>query len=44
MTFVRSRLAGYKCPKEMFELDEIPHTSTGKVRRSTMAAHLGLEP
>lgn len=43
MVFARTRLAAYKCPKEIHVVDEIPHTSTGKVRRSAMAAHLGLE-
>ena len=29
----RERLAAYKCPKDVVVLDELPHTSTGKVQR-----------
>nr|WP_306270522.1 AMP-binding protein [Ornithinimicrobium sp. HY1793] len=28
---VRSRLAGYKVPREFVRLDELPHTATGKI-------------
>ncbi|WP_425607047.1 AMP-binding enzyme [Ornithinimicrobium faecis] len=27
----RSRLAGYKVPREFMRLDELPHTATGKI-------------
>jgi long-chain acyl-CoA synthetase len=29
----RAHLAPYKCPKEVFVLDALPHTSTGKLQR-----------
>jgi len=35
-------LAPYKRPKDVLVVTEIPHTPTGKVRRSTLAADLGL--
>jgi long-chain acyl-CoA synthetase len=40
----RARLAPYKCPKSVYPTTELPHTSTGKVQRNAVAAHLGLEP
>jgi len=36
----RAHLAAYKCPKDVFFVDELPRTSTGKVRRSRLAAAL----
>ncbi len=30
---VRGRLAGYKCPDAVELIDELPRTSTGKVRK-----------
>ncbi|HEX2038626.1 MAG TPA: AMP-binding protein [Acidimicrobiales bacterium] len=38
----RARLAAYKCPKEVYTVADLPRTSTGKVRRSAVAAALGL--
>lgn len=38
----RSRLSAYKCPKDFIVVPEIPHTENGKVRRSTLAADLGI--
>lgn len=38
-----SLLASYKRPKDYFRVDELPRTSTGKVRRVAIAAVLGLE-
>lgn len=38
----RSRLAAYKCPKQIVSVDAIPHTENGKLRRSTLAHDLGL--
>lgn len=40
------RLAPWKRPKDVYVVDgaDIPRTATGKVRRSAMAAALGLEP
>ena len=39
---VRAHLSAYKCPKEVVVVDRIPRTTTGKVRRATLAADLGL--
>jgi fatty-acyl-CoA synthase len=36
--FCRSRLAHYKCPKQIFALDELPHSATGKVLRRELRA------
>ena len=33
---VRARLAGYKCPDTVEMLDELPRTSTGKVRKTVL--------
>jgi acyl-CoA synthetase (AMP-forming)/AMP-acid ligase II len=41
--WLRRELASYKVPKSLFGVDEIPHTATGKVRRSTLARDLGVE-
>ena len=42
--FARERLAPAKRPKEVVKLAALPHTDRGKVRRSTLAAELGLAP
>jgi long-chain acyl-CoA synthetase len=44
LAFSHARLAGYKCPKEVFVLDELPLTSTGKVQRMRLPSVLGLDP
>jgi acyl-CoA synthetase (AMP-forming)/AMP-acid ligase II len=36
------RLAGYKRPKDVFVVDDLPRTITGKVRRTAIAESLGL--
>lgn len=36
-------LAAYKRPKDVYRVDELPKTATGKVRRSAVARELGLE-
>ena len=36
IVYARSRLAPYKCPKNVFILDELPLTSTGKLKRSSL--------
>jgi acyl-CoA synthetase (AMP-forming)/AMP-acid ligase II len=36
--FCRARLAHYKCPKEIFVLEELPHSATGKVLRRELRA------
>lgn len=38
----RERLAPYKRPKDVYVAADLPHTSTGKLRRSAIADHLGL--
>lgn len=40
----RTRLAAYKCPKDVYILDELPHTSTGKIRRLALAELVGQPP
>jgi long-chain acyl-CoA synthetase len=42
IAFARGRLAAYKCPKQVVRVAEIPHTPTGKLRRSSLADDLGL--
>lgn len=37
----RAHLAAYKCPKDVVVLDELPHTSTGKLQRLALAPLLG---
>src|SRR5690606_2781507 len=41
-TWLAERLAPYKRPKRLVRVDAIPHTPTGKVRRSRLAEDLGL--
>lgn len=38
----RAHLAPYKCPKDVYLVDELPITSTGKLLRSALADGLGL--
>jgi long-chain acyl-CoA synthetase len=38
----RAHLAPYKCPKDVYFVDDLPRTGTGKVRRSALAETLGL--
>lgn len=33
----RAHLAAYKCPKQVFLLEALPHTATGKIRRLDLA-------
>lgn len=37
LAFARERLAAYKRPKQVFVLDELPHTATGKLQRTRLA-------
>jgi acyl-CoA synthetase (AMP-forming)/AMP-acid ligase II len=39
----RAHLAAYKCPKQVWIVDELPHTSTGKLQRLALPALLGLD-
>ena len=39
----RAHLAAYKCPKDVYVVDELPHTSTGKLQRLALAPMLGLD-
>jgi long-chain acyl-CoA synthetase len=36
MSFARTRLAAYKCPKQVYVVAELPHTATGKLQRSRL--------
>lgn len=38
----RRLLAVYKCPKEVFPVEALPRTATGKIRRTGLAVDLGL--
>jgi acyl-CoA synthetase (AMP-forming)/AMP-acid ligase II len=38
VVFCRERLAGFKCPKIIHIVDEIPRTATGKVQRRIVSA------
>ncbi len=40
---LRAALAGYKQPKELHQVGEIPRTANGKVRRSLLSTELGLD-
>jgi len=42
--YARERLAPAKRPKEVVRVAALPHTDRGKVRRSALAAELGLAP
>lgn len=42
MAHARERLSAYKCPKQILVVDAIPRNPTGKLRRATLAADLGL--
>ncbi|HZQ29063.1 MAG TPA: AMP-binding protein [Acidimicrobiales bacterium] len=42
LAHARERLAAYKCPKNVYVVEDLPRTVTGKVRRSAVAAALGL--
>jgi long-chain acyl-CoA synthetase len=43
LDLARERLTPYKRPKEVHLVESLPRTGTGKVRRSTLAATLGLD-
>jgi acyl-CoA synthetase (AMP-forming)/AMP-acid ligase II len=36
--FARSRIAGFKCPKELHFVDALPRTASGKVKRAELRA------
>jgi acyl-CoA synthetase (AMP-forming)/AMP-acid ligase II len=38
MAHARAALAGYKCPKQVFELAALPRNHVGKVVRSELTA------
>ena len=40
----RAHLAPYKCPKEVYLVDDLPRTGSGKLRRSVLADELGVGP
>jgi long-chain acyl-CoA synthetase len=39
----RATLAGYKRPKDVYLVEDLPRTGTGKVKRAEVAAWLGLD-
>lgn len=41
---LRSHLAAYKCPKEIFIVDQLPKSAVGKVLRKELRKHYGEEP
>jgi long-chain acyl-CoA synthetase len=41
--FARSTLAPYKCPKQVFTVDALPETVTGKLQRMRLPELLGLD-
>ena len=43
MAHARATLTAYKCPKDVYLVDDLPRTASGKVRRSAVAGHLGLD-
>ena len=40
---VRDNLANYKVPRDITVLDELPRSSTGKIVRAELRAHIGSE-
>jgi long-chain acyl-CoA synthetase len=42
--FAAGRLAGYKRPKDVFVVSDLPHTATGKLQRGRLPDLLGLQP
>jgi acyl-CoA synthetase (AMP-forming)/AMP-acid ligase II len=36
VAFVRTRIAGYKCPKSALFVGELPHMPTGKVEKAAL--------
>jgi acyl-CoA synthetase (AMP-forming)/AMP-acid ligase II len=44
VAFAREVLAAYKCPKDVYLVDDLPRTSTGKVRRLDLPAMVGQPP
>jgi acyl-CoA synthetase (AMP-forming)/AMP-acid ligase II len=43
LAHAQSTLAPHKRPKQVFLVDDLPRTGTGKVRRAHVATHLGLD-
>jgi long-chain acyl-CoA synthetase len=41
LAYARTRLAPYKCPKQVFVVDELPHTTTGKLQRARLRELVG---
>ena len=40
--YARSKLAPFKCPKDIYLIDELPHTATGKLQRLRLPDVVGL--
>lgn len=43
-SFASSRLAAYKCPREIVFVDSLPRTANGKVQRAALARHWQASP
>ncbi len=41
MAFARERLAGYKLPRSVHYLDEMPKTATGKISKKDLREQYG---
>ena len=39
--FCKDRLAGYKCPKEVFFIDQLPRNAMGKLQKNVLAEKYG---
>jgi acyl-coenzyme A synthetase/AMP-(fatty) acid ligase len=44
LNFVKSRLPGYKCPRELRVVRELPKTATGKIQRFRLRDNLAPAP
>ena len=38
LDFLRGKMAGYKLPRQIYFLDSLPHTASGKLKRAECAA------
>lgn len=40
LTFCKTHMAGFKCPKKVIFMDELPKTSTGKIQKHVLRSML----